>query len=132
MPGLVDRWTASAATTVIGEGYGQALIDFEAERGIQVRQPHNTHITIVMRLGLVGLLFWVVMHVRIVFLLVRGVRAAHPSTVARGFAIWMLAFYVMAMIFTSVQPWLEFSMGAIPFYILIGFAAGLAHPNGDA
>lgn len=138
---ILNQWTASAATIGIGQGFGQALTDWEVSpelasggvgTGVQVRAPHNTTITVVVRLGLAGLLFWVLMHARIAYLLVRAIRRASRATVAYGFAVWMLAFYVLAMLFTSAQPFLEFSQGAIPFYTLIGFAIGRAIPKSGA
>lgn len=132
LPQTIERWTSSASTIAVGEGFGQVLIDWVTPAGTPVRQPHNTHLTVLMRLGLVGLLFWLLMHARIIYVLVRSVRTSPPATIARGFAVWMTIFYVVGMLHTTVQPWLEFSQGAIPFYTLIGFGIGLAPLIGGA
>lgn len=136
-PQMLDRWTSSPTTIVIGEGFGQALTEWEVSpeigqegTGVQVRAPHNTHISVLVRLGLLGLLFWGLMHARIAYLLIRAVREAPRASMMHKFAVWMLIFYVLAMLHTSAQPWLEFPQGAIPFYCLIGFMIALANLDG--
>ncbi|RMD67366.1 hypothetical protein D6833_00275, partial [Candidatus Parcubacteria bacterium] len=45
------HWLATPTTMVVGEGFGQPLIDFQIAGGVVVRQPHNTHLTVLARLG---------------------------------------------------------------------------------
>ena len=53
-----DRVRSSPTNVVVGEGFGQALINFEDEDGNPVRQPHNSSLTVLARLGFVGLSIW--------------------------------------------------------------------------
>jgi len=119
-----NRWTASPATVVLGEGFGKPLIDFRTPEGVAVRQPHNTHLTILVRLGLIGLITWVFINWRIFALFIRALRRYQRGTLDHDLALWFLIFYVLGMLLTTVQPWLEFSYGAIPFFTLVGFALG--------
>ncbi len=125
-----EVWKRSGADTsrlFVGEGFGKPLIEFTDREGVTVRQPHNTHLTVLARLGLVGLVFWVLFHVCILrrfFQALRQRRFLHEKL--SRFILWLFVFYVLSMIVTSVQPLLDFSYGAIPFYFLMGVALGLA------
>lgn len=120
-----NRWTASLVNIIAGEGFGQALIDFHLNSGIAVRQPHNTHITIVMRLGLIGIAIWGIMQWKVFSLFIRSLRNTRQNSFKHNLFLWLFLFYIISMLYTSVQPWLEFSYGAIPFFTIIGFTLGL-------
>jgi O-antigen ligase len=91
-----------------------------------VRQPHNTTLGVFGRMGLLGLGIWVLFH-GIVFkrfvTTIRGSRGTRSET--RDLLIWLFIYYVLAFILSTVQPAIEFSHYAIPFYFFIGVALGL-------
>jgi len=120
-----QHWKASPVTWLIGEGFGLPLTDHNLGGGVVVRQPHNTHLTVLARLGAVGLVLWIVMHGRIAYLFLRTILRGSASGVKHQLTLWLSVCYMLGMIFTTFQPWLEFSYGAIPFYVLLGFALGL-------
>jgi hypothetical protein len=124
LPDVWDRYTASRTTILVGEGFGEPLIDFSLGGGVQVRQPHNTHLTVLVRLGLVGFMIWSFMHWRIASIFIRALRSHKKEIFKRRVILWFFIFYILGMLVTTVQPWLEFSYGAIPFFTLIGFALG--------
>jgi O-antigen ligase len=110
---------------VIGEGFGQALINFENEEGIPVRQPHNSSLTVLARLGFVGLSIWLLF---IGFVLVRFARFLRMRTAPEGVnnaILWLFLCFVLFLEISSVQPELEFSHGTIPFYFLLGLGLGI-------
>jgi hypothetical protein len=120
------RATSSTTNLLIGEGFGKPLIDFETPGRVAVRQPHNTHLTVLARLGLVGMLLWTLFHLSIVGRFLRTLRTRGSlDKQSSSLVLWLFLFYVSFMLVTSVQPLLEFSYGAIPFYLLMGFALGL-------
>jgi len=125
------RWEASPATRLIGEGFGLPLTEHDLGGGVVVRQPHNTHLTVLARLGVVGLVLWIVMHGRIAYLFLRTVLRRSASGVKHRLILWLSVCYVLGMVLTTFQPWLEFSFGAIPFYVFLGFALGLMRPQGS-
>jgi len=125
LPGVIDRWTASGSTIAVGEGFGKPLIDFGLKGGVAVRQPHDTHLTILVRLGLAGMLLWALMNLRISALLWRALKRSPKRSASYDVTLWCFLFYVLGMLLTTVQPWLEFSYGAVPFFLLVGFAMGL-------
>lgn len=128
---LRERWkNNSMITDTIGEGFGQPLIDFENATNVVVRQPHNTHVTVLIRLGALGFLLWVLMFWRILTSLFRFLRNSQRDPVRHDLALWLLLFYVVGVVFTTFQPWLEFSYGAVPFYFLAGFGIAMARASG--
>lgn len=122
-------WERARSTTtnlLVGEGFGEPLIDFEIAGGVQVRQPHSTHLSILARLGLVGVALWMSFHIVVVHRFVSFFgQSRRVDKKYFDLILWLFVFYVLSMLVTSVQPYLEFSYGAIPFYFLTGFALGL-------
>ena len=43
---------------LLGLGYGLPLTDFHSSTGAQVREPHNSYITVVARTGIIGAVCW--------------------------------------------------------------------------
>jgi hypothetical protein len=129
IPEIIGRVTSSPWRLIIGEGFGEPLIDFIVAGGVAVRQPHNTHLSVLARLGLVGLVFWILFLVRVGTILVRCARRGPRGTFEHNLWLWLLLFFVSGLAFTTFQPWLEFPYGAIPFYTIIGFGLGLFHKN---
>ena len=122
-----DRVRSSPSNLIVGEGFGQALINFENEEGIPVRQPHNSSLTVLGRLGFLGLSIWIVF---VILMAVRYVRALRRSDTLGEWSpliLWLFLYFVLALLFTSVQPAFEFSHDAIPFYFLQGLALGILH-----
>jgi len=119
------RIRSSASNTIIGEGFGQALITFENEEGIPVRQPHNSSLTVLARLGFVGLAAWLLFILHVCTRYVRYIRNANASAQISSLMVWLLCAFVVALLQSNVQPSLEFSSGACPFYFLAGIGLGI-------
>jgi hypothetical protein len=124
----IERWRASASTIIIGEGFGRPLTDFVVPGGAVTRQPHNTHLTVLARLGLTGVLLWVFLIGRVGLLLWQAYRrrASGEDAEGRNLSAWLIVWFGLGLFYTCFQPWLEFSYGGVPFYILTGLAVGLA------
>jgi O-antigen ligase len=122
-----DRARSSSANFLIGEGFGEPLLDNTlSKEGVPVRQPHNTFLSVLARLGVVGAAVWGIFHLTMVVRFVRILRRRRWLE-PRFYEVilWFFLYYLLSMIVTSVQPHLEFSYGAIPFYVLMGLALGL-------
>ena len=116
------RWTSSLSNMLLGIGFGPVLTDFHGIGGSEIRQPHNTHVTVLLRLGLLGFAVWMSLHLRILTRLVRDLGTARPHTYHRDLTLWALVFYIFSMFVTSVQPTLEWPQMSIPFWTIIGYA----------
>ena len=121
----IMRWRSSIGNMIYGEGFGQPLIEFYTSEGIDVRQPHNTHVTILARLGAIGLLLWAWFVVALFMRIWLNLRALRSTDgVAQQQLLVLFVFLLLGLLYTSVQPWLEFSYGAIPFFVIAGFTLG--------
>ena len=128
-----ERVHSSPSNLIVGEGFGQALIKFENDAGIAVRQPHNSSLTVLARLGFVGLSIWLLFIALVLVRYVRFLRMPHLSAEVSSLVVWLLCSLVLALLQASVQPSLEFSHGAAPFYFLSGFGLGIIryHKSGS-
>jgi O-antigen ligase len=123
----VWQTTSSNPTTLlIGQGFGQPLIDFETEAGIPVRQPHNAAMGVFGRLGLTGLSVWLLYQILLLKRFLRALKAER-SREAHDLILWLLVFYVLAFVLSMVQPALEFSHYAVPLYFIVGFSLKIMH-----
>ncbi len=126
---LQQVWTSTTSnptTLLVGQGFGQPLIDFETEAGIPVRQPHNAAMGVFGRLGLSGLAIWLLFQILLLkrFL---GALKTRQSAKAHDLILWLLVFYVLAFVLSMVQPALEFSHYAVPLYFIVGFSLKILH-----
>jgi O-antigen ligase len=115
------------AHPVAGEGFGTVLIDFTNElTGGAVRQPHNSSVTVLARLGLVGLVPWVVLHLYVLTRFIYAFRQRrYCDKQLSDFIVWLFIVYVVFMIEASVEAAFEFPSAAIPCYFFVGLALGL-------
>jgi hypothetical protein len=119
--------TADAGTLIFGQGFGKPLIDFERD-GVPVRQPHNSTLGVFGRLGVSGVIVWITFHLYVFNTLlnfIRRTRGSHNEN--RDFMVWLLGFYVLALLLSMVQPAFEFSHCAVPLYFLLGVGLSIAH-----
>jgi hypothetical protein len=121
-----DKAWSSPRHLLVGLGYGQPLIDFIADNGQPIRQPHNSTLTVFGRLGLVGLSIWLIF----VFLVLKRLwNAVHGARTVEGVScplrLWFLAFSLLGLLDSMVQPYFEFSHSAVPFFFLVGVALGM-------
>lgn len=127
-----DRVRSSPSNLIVGEGFGQTLISFENEQGIAVRQPHNSSLTVLARLGLVGLSIWLLFIVLVLARYVRFLQMQHVPAGVSAVVLWLFLDFVLAVLESTVQPSFELSHSAIPFYFLQGLAFGtMRNPDGN-
>jgi hypothetical protein len=125
----IERHSTSAL--LIGEGFGFPLINFETPTGVPVRQPHNSNLTVLLRLGLVGLVFWIAFNLIILTRFIRALKNRRfMDRLTADFILWLFLYYLLCFIEWSVQPGLEFSAGAITVYFLAGFGLGTMRQQG--
>ena len=120
---------SSPLNLTVGGGFGQTLINFQNDEGIAVRQPHNSSLSVLARLGFVGLSIWLLFIVLVVVRYIRFLGISFPSVGISALILWLFLHLVVALLETSVQPTLEFSHGAIPFFFLQGLAIGIMRNN---
>lgn len=127
---LYDRWVANVGTFLFGLGYGFPLVNFVAhgsgyaESGQIVREPHNSYISVLARIGLVGAFVFAWMH----FLLLRSWRRAYKICKrinwqeGEKYLLILMVFFVLIWINAIGEDAFEKPFFAIPYYFFWGIA----------
>lgn len=113
---------------LVGVGFGQPLLNIiDMNNGTVTRMPHNSSLSVLARLGIVGILAWIAFHFCLIkrFLVALRQRKSCPNPRAAGFILWAFLFYVLFMIGSFVEASFEFPSGAVPFYFFTGFSIGV-------
>jgi O-antigen ligase len=98
---------------------------FRSESGL-LRSPHNVHMTILARSGVIGLALWLLLQgawlAQVLRRRLRARRARHSQWAAMFLAL--AAYWVAFMVNASFDVFLEGPMGGVWFWVVFGF--GLA------
>jgi hypothetical protein len=116
------------AHPIVGEGFGRPLLtDIDETNGAVTRMPHNSSLTYLARLGVVGFVLWIAFHFLLIkrFVSVLRRRSSSDDKLVSAFVLWLFLFYVLFMNVSLVEGPFEFPSGAVPFYFFMGFALGL-------
>jgi O-antigen ligase len=122
---IFSQLLSSVQNFLFGLGYGIPLTDFSTT--VQVREPHNSFLSVLARLGLLGFLSFVWMH--IVF--VRAWFKAYKSAVllewlfTRQHLLWMMSYCILMWVFSMGEDGFEKPFFAIPYYFFWGVMLGM-------
>ena len=126
----LDYWNLIISDVVTGDawltgiGYGPNLADiygYQTHAGGSsqpLRNAHNSHVTLVARLGLVGLFLWLALWLQFGLHFIRADRSMDPVL---G---WLIAIVLGIGVTAVFDPILEGPQIAIPFWCAIGLLAG--------
>ena len=123
--GTIVDYTVFGKYFWTGKGFGVNLADadgFQVNPDDSLRTPHNTHITTLARMGVPGLVLWLLLQAAFGIGLLRAV-LAHRRAGDMSIAIvgaWILVYWVAMMVDTSFDPYLEGPQGGIWFWTLFG------------
>ena len=125
----LEWWTAilrnvgeTAGTILFGLGYGLPLTDFQTQDGALVREPHNSLMSIIGRVGLAGLVAFAWFHLWLVRIWFRVYR----HYVRTGDLLWrnnMLilgVFFLLMWVYAMGEDAFEKPFNAIPYYFMWG------------
>jgi O-Antigen ligase len=115
-----------------GKGFGLNLADsdgFQLDSKHTLRAPHNSHITVLARMGVPGLFLWSLLQLAFAgTMLTWSLRARRVGARLWSlFDAWLLVAWFAIMIDTSFDPYLEGPQGAIWLWSIVG--VGLAAVN---
>lgn len=119
---LWRRLTSSEMSFFLGLGYGIPLTDFKIGNSVIVREPHNSFFSVFARIGLVGLMAFIWMHIN----LYRAWRGAYWRCVAnedrtgQNRFLLLLIYFVLILVFCVGEDALEKPFNAIPYYFFWG------------
>lgn len=121
---IVD-YTAFGPYFWTGKGFGINLASadgFQPTADQSLRAPHNSHMSVLARMGVPGFLLWAVLQATFLVMLVRAtfaLRRAGDAVLAAAGA-WVLVYWVAMMVDTSFDPYLEGPQGGIWFWTIFG------------
>jgi hypothetical protein len=109
-----------------GKGFGVNLADddgFQVLADGSLRAPHNSHMTVLARMGVPGLSLWVALHVAFGASLLAAWFKSSKAGLTYWAAIdgWLLVYWLAACVNASFDPYLEGPQGGIWLWCVIGF-----------
>ena len=112
-----------------GKGFGINLADddgFQVTTDGSLRSPHNSHFSILARMGVPGLAMWIALQLAFGVSLVKAYRRSKRNgfTFWSRVDIWLLVYWVGALVNMAFDVYLEGPQGGIWFWSLVGL--GLA------
>jgi O-antigen ligase len=112
---------SSPRKMIFGLGYGMPLTNFESKNSI-TREPHNSYISVIGRLGVSGILMWALMQISLYrswwrsFQLCRRMQWKLDQTNL----LLVLVFCAMTLVVGVGETAMEVPYYAIPYYFLFG------------
>jgi hypothetical protein len=108
----------------LGKGFGVNLANDDGfpSPDRSLRAPHNSHLSVLARMGVPGFLLWILLQGGFALLLLRALlafRKARDMQLATV-AAWVLVFWIAIMVNTSFDPYIEGPQGGIWFWSLFG------------
>jgi len=119
---LWRKLTSSEVSFFFGLGFGVPLTDFKINDLIVVREPHNSAFSVFARIGFIGLIAFIWMHVNL-FRVWRGVYwrcAANGDRNGQNNFLILLVYFILTLVFCIGEDGLEKPFNAIPYYFFWG------------
>ena len=112
-----------------GKGFGINLADDDGrtvDATHSLRAPHNTHMTVLARMGVPGFIAWVVLQLAFAGSLIAASRRAQRAGAVFWARVdgWLFVYWLSMMVVTMFDPYLESPQGGIWFWCVFGL--GLA------
>jgi hypothetical protein len=128
---IYEEMTAHLKSALLGLGYGKILTNFvHPDYHVVIREPHNSYISVLARLGLIGFFFWSWMHL---LLLKIGYSAYQKCRKRADLIIHSKRLFILFIYFLLIallalgEDALEKSYNAIPYYFLWGMVLGYVY-----
>ena len=123
--GEIVDYTVFGEQFLTGKGFGVNLADddgFQTTADGSLRAPHNSHLTVLARMGVPGFVLWLFLQGAFSIGLLRATLAHRRAGEARLAAVgaWILVYWVTMMVDTSFDPYLEGPQGGIWFWATLG------------
>lgn len=124
-------WTGRGFGVNLADVHGFQVHSAMAER--RLRSPHNSHMTVLARMGVPGLVLWVLLHGALAVRFLAAWRKARDAgdTFLSGLMAWLLCYWTAFVVNSSFDVYFEGPMGAIWFWSVMGLgvAASTLEPE---
>ena len=123
--GTIIDYTVFGKYFWTGKGFGVNLADadgFQSTADHSLRSPHNTDMTVLARMGVPGLILWLLLQGAFGIGLLRAMLAHRRAgdTQVAVLAALLFAYWVAMLVDTSFDPYLEGPQGGIWFWVIFG------------
>jgi hypothetical protein len=123
--GDIVSYTFTGPYFFTGKGFGVNLADddgFQVLADGSLRAPHNSHMTVLARMGVPGLALWIALQGTFGVSLALAWRRAARAGLSHWAAVdgWLLIYWLAAMTNASFDPYLEGPQGGFWFWTVIG------------
>jgi len=118
-----------------GKGFGVNLADddgYQSTADGSLRAPHNSHLTVLARMGVPGFVLWIVLQGAFAFGMLGSIRASRRGgdDLIAAVGAWVLVYWFAMMVDTSFDPYLEGPQGGIWFWTLFGLGMVIMRVTG--
>ena len=129
VPQRIGWWTAiykkmirSPEKMIFGLGYGIPLTDFHTGGRVVVREPHNSYISVIARLGVSGMIVWLLMQGTLYHSWWRAYRLCGRMhwIEDRNNLLILVLYNALALIVAIGEDGFEKPFYAIPYYLFFG------------
>ena len=118
---------------LVGVGLGPDLASgFSTNDRVDVRKPHDDHLEIFARLGLIGLSLWGALLISVIAPVWQAARSTRLTPDERRFLIWSVACMTIYLFIAATQPLLAFPHGTVPLFLTMGIALAIARQTQQA
>lgn len=125
----IDQVRSDPGGLAFGLGLGPDLASgFSADGVVLVRKPHDDYLEIFARLGVGGIVIYLLLLLAALRPIVAGTRyAVRPGE--RAFYSWILANTIVYLFISATQPLLAYPFGTLPLFATLGLGLALAGPR---
>jgi hypothetical protein len=119
---IEEKLTVDLPTLVLGLGYGNPLVDFATPESVQVREPHNSLISTVARIGVLGIALWLWMHFELLRRWLSTFKRARRigTPLLRDRLLFLLSYCLLVLAMAVGEDPLEKPFFVIPYYLFWG------------
>lgn len=131
----LDWWNAIVGYTVFGDyfltgkGFGVNLADddgFQVTSDDSLRSPHNSHLTVLARAGVPGVVLWIGAQAAFAWSCLGYIRRHRGDPSRRDLVMaWLLAYWFAFMINGAFDVFLEGPQAGVWFWTVVGLAVSL-------
>jgi hypothetical protein len=120
--GLLKLWFEKVGSILFGLGYGMPLIDFKIQHNVIVREPHNSYISILTRLGVLGALVWVWIHILLINVWRKAFNLCRKNNwrLGENRLLFLMVYFILIWVLAIGEDAFEKPFNAIPYYFFWG------------
>lgn len=124
---LYKQWTADIWTWIYGLGFGIPLVNWGSSQGVPVREPHNSIVSVVARIGAMGIFAFGWMHISLLRIWKRTYKICNGMNWHQGknLLLFLMVFFILVWVLSIGEDALEKPFWAIPYYFIWGYVLAL-------